>query len=188
MSRAIALTFDDGPDPEWTPRVLAALETADVTAMFFVMARNATSHPGLVRSMRARGHAVELHCTRHVRHTERDEDEIEADTHEGLTRLRSLGVVPTRWRTPWGIQASFTQKIAQRHGLALTGWTADSYDWTGDSAETMLARIAPDLGDGSLVLMHDGIGPGATREGCAETVRLVGMIASHAEARGLVLA
>jgi len=187
LSGAIALTFDDGPDPVWTPRVLAALGRVGAEATFFVMAPEAMSHPHLVRGIRTAGHAVEFHCTRHLRHTECTEDQIEADTGAGLRCLASLGVTPTRWRPPWGIQAPFTGQIAKRHRLSITGWTADSHDWTGADAESMLARIEPDLAHGGEILMHDGIGPGALREDCAETVRLVEAISRHAIEHGLTL-
>ena len=184
----MTLTFDDGPDPVWTPRVLTALGRSAATATFFVITPLASRYPQVVERVRAAGHAVELHCTRHVRHTECAEQEVERDTDEGLQRLGSLGVTPSRWRTPWGVQAPFTQDIATRRGLELTGWTADSHDWTGASAETMLDEIEDRLAPGAVVLMHDGIGPGALREGCSETVRLIDAIANLARARDVALA
>ena len=77
--------------------------------------------------------------------------------------------------------------MARRHGLTLTRWAADSHDWDGGDAESMLAYIAPELEQGGDVLMHDGIGPGARRTDCSETVRLVGAISRHAAERGLAL-
>jgi peptidoglycan-N-acetylglucosamine deacetylase len=183
----IALTFDDGPDPVWTPRVLSALASAEAHGTFFVIAPRAARYPHLVEQIQAAGHAVEYHCVRHLRHTDCTEDEVEADTREGLECLRALGATPTRWRTPWGISASFTERVARRHRLGLTRWAADSHDWAGGDAESMLAYIAPELEQGGEVLMHDGIGPGARREGCSETVRLVDAISRHATERGLTL-
>ena len=70
-------------------------------------------------------------------------------------------------------------------GLRLVGWTADSEDWRGDEADGMLARLAPGIEKGAVVLMHDGVGPGALREGCAGTVELVAPLVSLAASRGL---
>ena len=102
---SVALTFDDGPDPVWTPRVLEALEAAGVRATFFVIAPRAAEHPELVEATLAAGHEVELHCHRHLRHTETPRTEIERDTDAALAALGCLGVRPQRWRVPWGMEA-----------------------------------------------------------------------------------
>ena len=70
------------------------------------------------------------------------------------------------------MHASWTQEIAAAHDLELYGWDVDSHDWRGDGAEQMLAAVGPDLRAGAVVLLHDGLGPGALRQGCEETVPL----------------
>ena len=171
-SRA-ALTFDDGPDPLWTPKVLDALNRADVRATFFVIAPLALEHHRVVSAMLEAGHKVEFHCTQHVRHTHRSRREVEADTREGLGMLRKLGVEPRLWRPPWGVRAPWTKEAASGFGLELAPWSVDTHDWRGDAAPEMMRRVEPLLGPGSVVLMHDGLGPGARRSGCEETVALV---------------
>ena len=170
----VALTFDDGPDPIWTPRILGALERVSARATFFVTAPLALEHAGLVEAALGAGHEVELHCARHVRHTELSPREVEAEAREGLRALRSLGAEPRLWRPPWGVLAPWTWGIAATHGLEIVGWTADTHDWRGDGATEMLDSVEPLLRQGAVVLMHDGLGPGALREGCGETVKLVG--------------
>lgn len=154
---ALSLTFDDGPDPVWTPRVLAALAEAGARATFFVMARRAAGAPELVGAMRAAGHAVELHCLRHVRHRVAGRAAVARDTREALRLLGGLGVHPRGWRLPWGEAAPFSGAIAAAHGLTLCGWTLDTRDWRGDRAETMLAGVADEVRPGAVVLMHDGL-------------------------------
>jgi peptidoglycan-N-acetylglucosamine deacetylase len=168
-----ALTFDDGPEPSWTSQILDALDYADARATFFVIASLALEHPHIVSAMLDAGHEVQFHCTEHARHTRRSRREIEADTREGLRALQSLGVEPRLWRPPWGIRAPWTEEIAESFGLQLAPWSADTKDWRGDAAPEMLRRIEPLLGPGSVVLMHDGLGPGVRRTGCRETVALV---------------
>lgn len=182
---SIALTFDDGPDPQWTPLVLDALAAADARATFFVIAPLAAAHPELIARTQAEGHAVQLHCDVHVRHTDLSDNEVAADAGAALTRLRRLGVHPTQWRTPWGATRPYTELLARDFGLELVGWTADTEDWAGPSAEQMLAAVAAAITPGAVVLAHDGLGPGATRTGCAETVALIGPLAALAAARGL---
>jgi peptidoglycan/xylan/chitin deacetylase (PgdA/CDA1 family) len=181
----LALTFDDGPDPSGTPAVLCALRRAGTRATFFVIAGRAARHPGLLAAIRGAGHEVELHCGRHVRHTQATRSEIATDTREALAALRALGVAPRRWRTPWGVRAPWTGEVAAACGLELCGWSVDTHDWRGDAADAMLAAVGPALGPDAVVLMHDGIGPGARRRDCAQTAALIGPLV--AAARGRVL-
>jgi peptidoglycan-N-acetylglucosamine deacetylase len=184
---ALALTFDDGPDEVGTARVLDALQDAGARATFFPIATRAARHPALIARMLAEGHAVGLHCDEHVRHTERDEAWLRRDTARGLDRLASLGVHAGLWRTPWGVRAPWTPRVAAEHGLRLVPWSADTHDWRGDDAGSMLEEIRPGVVEGAIVLAHDGLGPGALREDCAETVDLIPRIAELAAARGLRL-
>jgi peptidoglycan/xylan/chitin deacetylase (PgdA/CDA1 family) len=184
----LALTFDDGPDPVWTPRVLDALAAHDARATFFVLAGPARAHPELVRRIAAAGHVVGVHAARHVRHTELSAAEGEADLRAALAAIAATGVPrPRHWRTPWGVEAAWTRPLADAHALELCGWTADTHDWRGDDAAGMLAAVTPalDARGGAVVLAHDGLGPGALRDGCAETVALVGPLVAAGRARGL---
>ncbi len=185
---ALALTFDDGPDPRWTPRVLDALASAGARATFFPIAPRAARQPALIARMLAEGHAVGLHCDVHVRHTARDEAWLRRDTAAALARMDALGVRPTLWRTPWGVLAPWTTRVAAAQGLRLVPWSVDTHDWRGDRAAAMLERIGPGLVSGAVVLAHDGLGPGALRGDCAETVALIPRVAELAGARGLRLA
>lgn len=182
---SVALTFDDGPDPLWTPLVLDDLAEAGASATFFVIAPRASNYPNLISRMRDEGHEVAFHCVEHIRHDARTRSEIEAETRAGLLALADLGQNPRHWRTPWGFVTPVTDETARELGLTLVGWTADTKDWHGDTSEEMLARVEVGLVDGAVVIMHDGIGPGATREGCAETVDLVKPLVALARSRGL---
>lgn len=151
--------------------------------LFFVAPR-AGRHPGLVSEVLRSGHSVEFHCSLHIRHTERTRREVEIDTREGLDILRDLGARPRIWRPPWGVLASFSEAVARECGLEMVTWTADTHDWRGDPASQMLGAVAPKVCPGAVVLMHDGLGPGARRSGCAETVTLVGRLVERARALG----
>jgi peptidoglycan/xylan/chitin deacetylase (PgdA/CDA1 family) len=183
----VALTFDDGPEPIWTERVLAALRERGAAATFFVDGRRALTHPELIAATVADGHEVGFHCMDHVRHSELSEVELEADVAAGLYALASLGIEPRAWRTPWGVVTDATRRVAAGHRLELCGWSFDSHDWRGDTRGEMLAALdrAGGLAAGEVVLMHDGIGPGARRSGCAETARLTGALLDRAAGAGL---
>jgi peptidoglycan/xylan/chitin deacetylase (PgdA/CDA1 family) len=180
----VALTFDDGPDPRWTPRILRELADAQAHATFFVIAPRAAAHPHLIDAIISQGHEIGLHCARHLRHTQTPRPIIEEDTLDALRTLRSLDVRPTRWRLPWGAAATWSPAVADAHRLSIVGWTADTHDWRGDSAAAMLDSVDPLIADHAVVLMHDGLGPGALRDGCLQTARLVAPLAHAIRARG----
>lgn len=180
----ISLTFDDGPDPKWTPRVLEELGRTGARATFFVVTPKARQHPRLISEIQLAGHRVEFHCVEHVRHTERTRSEVERDTRSGLGDLIALGVEPELWRTPWGITEPWTYEIAERFGLQIAPWTADTHDWRGDTAAEMLRATEPVLGAGATILMHDGLGPGALRDNCEETAALISPLVRRIRALG----
>jgi peptidoglycan-N-acetylglucosamine deacetylase len=182
---SLCLTFDDGPDPVWTPRLLDALKGAGARATFFPIVPRAATQPRLIARMRDEGHEVGLHGWAHLRHTEHPRATVAADTDRALGALAGLGVRPRRWRLPWGRAASFTADLAAERDLEVVGWTADSEDWRGGDADELLARVEPDLRPGAIVLLHDGLGPGARRGDCAATVALVPRLLAVGRARGL---
>ena len=184
MSDVVALTFDDGPDPSGTPAVLRALDAIGARATFFVVAPRALRHLALIRDVLTTGHDVQLHCWEHIRHSGLTRPELEAQTDRALDALARLGIAPTRWRTPWGDRAPWTEEVAAARGLELTGWTVDTRDWRGDGWTVMLARLEESLVPGDVVLMHDGVGPGARRNHCHATADLVAPLAALAAVRG----
>lgn len=183
--RTLNLTFDDGPDPRGTPRVLDALAETGAPATFFVLAQRAAAQPELIERIRSEGHAIGLHAHEHVRHSELSRAAGENDTDHALAVLAGLGVRPSRWRTPWGVEAEWTHAVAAQRDLELVHWDADTHDWRGDRVPAMLAAIAPRLRDGAIVLAHDGLGPGARRDDCAETAALIGPLVAAGRRLGL---
>ncbi len=183
----IALTFDDGPSPVWTPRILTALARRGAQATFFVQARRAVEQRELVEAMVAGGHEVAFHCLDHVRHSQRVWDGVASDLELGLEMLDRIGVRPRAWRAPWGIETDATRTLAAERGLRLWGWNVDTHDWRGDGVRRMFRALEAQGGlrAGDVILMHDALGPGARREGCGETVALTELLLARAGADGL---
>jgi peptidoglycan-N-acetylglucosamine deacetylase len=185
VSGTVSLTFDDGPDAAWTTHVLDTLDDCSVEATFFMVGERVRAQPDVAEMVLARGHDVQLHCDRHVRHTELSEQELASDTERGLDALAGIGVAATLWRAPWGVCTRATHDVAERFGLRLIGWSIDTHDWRGDGPSSMLQGARPLLCDGAVVLMHDALGPGALRQGCANTVRLLPALVQAMRSRGL---
>lgn len=185
---ALSFTFDDGPDETWTPLVLEQLARCEVTATFFMIGERVRVRPDLAGSVLAAGQEIQLHCHRHIRHTELTEAELLLDTETALDALAVIGVYPRLWRAPWGICNDASVRVAARLGLQLVSWSIDTRDWRGDRPLRMLAHARDQLLDGGAVLMHDAIGPGARRAGCQNTIALLPALAAAARARGLALA
>jgi peptidoglycan/xylan/chitin deacetylase (PgdA/CDA1 family) len=175
----LALTFDDGPDPRGTPAVLDALAGARVRATFFVLGDRAERYPELLARVRDEGHEVEVHGFAHLRHPRTTRRAVERDIDRALATIGGARL----WRIPWGHLAGYTRDVAKERGLRIVGWSADTHDWRGDSAEVMLAGL--DLAHGGIVLAHDGISVGARRETAEETARLVPCLVEAARRRGL---
>jgi peptidoglycan/xylan/chitin deacetylase (PgdA/CDA1 family) len=179
-------TFDDGPDPIWTPRVLAELDRCGAQATFFMVGERVERAAGLARAVVDRGHDVELHCHRHIRHIDLTDRELREDTRVALAAFARAGLPrPTRWRAPWGICTEATKRVATELELELVDWSADSHDWRGDASAEMLEAVDAEIEDGAIVLMHDGLGPGALRAGVGETVELIGPLSELAQERCL---
>jgi peptidoglycan-N-acetylglucosamine deacetylase len=184
--RSLALTFDDGPNEYWTPYVLGVLAQAGVSGTFFMIGDGLrAARTTAAQAVLDAGCDLQLHCDRHVRHSELSEAQIEADTLSALEAFAELGVRPTLWRTPWGVCTEATKRVAARHGLSLVGWTIDTHDWRGDSVASMLAVARAHFEDGGIVLMHDGLGPGSQRIGAQNTVELLLPLIAAARAEGL---
>jgi peptidoglycan/xylan/chitin deacetylase (PgdA/CDA1 family) len=187
VDKTLSLTFDDGPDPRWTRRILEVLRGADARATFFMVGERVREAPEIALAVLAAGHEVQLHCERHLRHSELSEAEIDRDTRAGLASLAAIGVRPTHWRTPWGVRTSGSERVARTHRLKLVGWTIDTHDWRGDSPAAMLDAARPLLADRAIVLMHDALGPGALRASCENTLALIEPLLVFARRKGLAV-
>jgi peptidoglycan-N-acetylglucosamine deacetylase len=157
-ARGVALTFDDGPSPEHTPRVLALLDQAGVKATFFVIGRKAEAHPELVREIAARGHAVALHSHAHDRlFSLRSARYVERDLRRGLDVIeRITGARPALFRPPVGHTSPRMARVVDALDLDIIGWSARGFDGlAGATPEGVAARVIPGLRDGAIVLLHD---------------------------------
>jgi peptidoglycan/xylan/chitin deacetylase (PgdA/CDA1 family) len=157
-SRGVVLTFDDGPDPTWTPRVLATLAEHEATATFFVIARKAEAHPELVKAILDAGHAVGLHSYAHDRMLSlRGERRVRDDLQRGIAVLEGItGARPTLFRPPIGHTNPIIARVADALDLTVVGWTVSGHDGIASAnVDHVVTRVRRDLRDGVIVALHD---------------------------------
>jgi len=158
MRGEIALTLDDGPDPEITPRVLEQLDRVGAKVTFFCIAERARAQPALTREIVARGHSVQNHSQVH-RHNfsllgpRGMAAEIER-AQDTLTEI--TGVRPTCFRAPAGLRNPFLDPVLHRLGLRLVSWTRRGFDTRERDPQRVLMRLCSGLARGDILLMHDG--------------------------------
>lgn len=172
----VGISFDDGPDPEVTPRVLEILAErrvggARVGASFFVIGRRAAAHPELITEILRRGHRIENHTYRHPHHfaflgpraQAREIDETQ-DLLEDLTGRR-----PEWFRAPAGIRNPFLDPLLTWRGLRLASWTRRGFDTVDGRPHRVTRRLVRGLASGDVTLLHDG---SAARDGNGRPVVL----------------
>ena len=160
----VALTFDDGPSPEVTPRVLDILRQGQAKATFFVVGRQVELNPSLARRVTHEGHALGNHTYSHPSlfcflspGRLREEIERAQDTIHRVT-----GVRPRHFRSPVGQRHPILKLALERAGLELVLWRLRTYDTRAVTSETLRRRILERVRPGAIVLMHDRSGPGAS--------------------------
>lgn len=156
--REIALTIDDGPHPEVTPRVLDLLDAAQAKASFFCIGRQARQYPALCRAIVARGHRVENHGDSHSSlFATFGFGRMQADIAAAQSTLADItGQAPQFFRPTAGLRNPFLDPVLHRLGLRLATWTRRPYDTREGSPRTVYQRLIRDLSAGDILLMHDG--------------------------------
>jgi len=156
--QAVALTVDDGPDPQVTPQVLALLEAQGVHATFFCIGSQVRAHPGLAREILARGHDVENHSERHLHRFSLLGPQSMAD--EVLRAQESIaavtGVAPRFFRAPAGLRNPFLEPVLARADLQLVSWTRRGFDTVRCDAAGITRRLTRGMAGGDILLVHDG--------------------------------
>ncbi|MES2711433.1 MAG: polysaccharide deacetylase family protein [Pseudomonadota bacterium] len=166
----VALTFDDGPDPAVTPRVLDMLDRHGARATFFCIGEKAQAHPALMREIAARGHAIGNHTMRHLGWFAMLGIGGQRSEWVGAQRvLDQLGVASTLARTPLGLRSPLSDYALHQAGLRHIGWSRRGFDTLSGDAAVVLNRLARGLGEGDIILLHDA---GARRDRNGEPVCL----------------
>ena len=156
--REVALTIDDGPDPQVTPAVLDLLDAAGARATFFCIAERARLYPQLVREIVRRGHAVENHSHVHGHHFSLlGPRGFAREILAAQTILAGIaGDAPRFFRAPAGLRNPFLAPVLHRLGLVLASWTRRGFDTRERDPQRVLQRLTRGLAAGDILLLHDG--------------------------------
>jgi peptidoglycan/xylan/chitin deacetylase (PgdA/CDA1 family) len=159
----VALTFDDGPDPDATPRLLRLLAARNLRATFFLIGTRAAQHPDVVRAIADAGHEVGNHTWRHRNAWLLPPAAAVREITEGARILGDiLGRAPRLYRPPWGIVNAATLATARRLGLVTVLWSIQHEGLRPRTPAAQLRHVTDRLHDGAIVDLHDAPGlPGA---------------------------
>lgn len=168
-ARRLALTFDDGPDPRYTPRLLDDLAKENVKAIFFVLTPKAQAHPELIRRMLDEGHLVGFHGLSHRGLWGKGLRGTAKNFLIGLDGLRQAGCADVRYfRPPYGNLNLFALRYLKRVGLELMLWDVMVQDWRADTTPALLVKkLKERVRDGSVICLHDS-GEGSAAPGAPE--------------------
>lgn len=182
----VALTFDDGPDPDVTPRVLDVLDRHRMKATFFCVGAKVRAHPEIVAEIVRRGHAVENHSFDHVH----------AFAMMGPWRMQrqiaaaqaaiasAAGEPPRFFRAPFGFRNPWLDALLVKFGLRYVSWTRRGFDTVRSDARAMTRALTRDLAAGDVLLMHDG-NCGHTADGQPVVLAVLPAVLEILESRGL---
>ena len=177
-SKIVALTFDDGPDPANTPRILRILRRHEVKATFFVNGWAVNAYPELVRREFRQGHVVGNHGYWHSDLTTLSEDEVRRELWDTNTAITAAGVPqPNLFRPPYGNTNATVEGVASSLGMTQTLWAVDAYDRVNPPPpQELCERVVGGVSPGAIVVMHDG--------GSIYTDDALGCIIRRLKARG----
>jgi peptidoglycan/xylan/chitin deacetylase (PgdA/CDA1 family) len=180
----VALTFDDGPDPESTPEFLDQLDALGWHATFFMLGEMTRRDPGLARAVAERGHEIAVHGDVHGNMLRRTpwhtRDDIRR-AHDSV--VAATGVEPRWFRPPFGISSYASQRVARDLGMTTVLWTTWGRDWRREATpDTVFADVTRRYVDGGTVLLHDSdctSYPGSWRSALGALPRLADEFASR---------
>ena len=174
----VYLTFDDGPHPTWTPRVLSILRKYGVRGVFFELGQNVSYYPSITRSLRSYGNLIGNHTWSHPNLTTLSTTSVTWQ----LNKMESaLGYRPRCVRPPYGATNSRIASIIASRGQRQILWTVDPRDWSRPGTTTIVNRVLASVAPGARILLHDG---GGDR---SQTVAALDLLIPKLRARGYVI-
>jgi peptidoglycan-N-acetylglucosamine deacetylase len=155
----VALTFDDGPNAEATPRILEALRARGVRATFFLLGRHVERYPQIARQIAEDGHAIGNHGFHHRKLHLKSPAYVRDDLERGARAIEAATGVRPRWfRAPHGFRSPWVNDVARSLGEEVVGWSLGVWDSDRPGVDTIVRRAVDGTRGGSILLLHDGDG------------------------------
>lgn len=155
-TRKIALTFDDGPHPSFTYRILDILDRYGVKATFFMIGTNVEYYPEVAREVLRRGHEIGNHTYSHHRLTKMDEGTLTDELKKCEATMQDvLNYRPKLFRPPEGVVSNAVRSCADCRGYTVVLWSVDTRDWEIKETDAIVNHIMKEVKPGAIVLMHD---------------------------------
>lgn len=155
--KKIAITFDDGPNPQYTPKVLKLLSDFDAKATFFCIGKNVEMHPEILKSIHDQGHLIGNHSFSHRYGI--DFNKAKEWTHEidqtDAAIAKVIGTKPQLFRPPYGVTTPHLAEAIKQTGHKVIGWNIRSYDTALKNPKTVLNLITKNVTPGAIILLHD---------------------------------
>lgn len=151
----VAITFDDGPDSTFTPKILDIVKEHNVVATFFVQGNHVKVYPEILKRINEEGHTIGNHSYNHPQFTKLANTQIDwqvTRTEEEIKKV--IGKKPTLFRAPYGDVNKKVVSQIKRKGYKLIQWNIDTNDWRGRSAKNIIATVQKNLKPGSIILQH----------------------------------
>lgn len=184
LGQALLLSFDDGPDPLYTPQLIQTLARYEVKALFFLIGRQMEQHPQLVQELRRQGHSLGWHGPEHHNMWLMGY----SATKKALAASAALTTGqpgPAWYRPPYGNVNLFTLLLARKYGLRLLLWTTMIQDWRLTPDHILVERLLSRSGPGSVICLHDcGEGSSAEPGAPAHTIAALEMFIPAIQAQG----
>jgi peptidoglycan-N-acetylglucosamine deacetylase len=186
---AVALTFDDGPHPEGTLRVLELLARADARATFFLVGEQVERFPELAAGIVAAGHEIGVHCHRHRSLVRLWPSQTRNDLRQAAETIRTAtGIEPRRYRPPYGMLTMPALREARRQGWETVLWRRDGRDWwAAATPDSIAAKLLCKVRGGDVLLLHDADWYGAPRS-WERTAPALELVLEQLAGRGLRVA
>lgn len=185
----VALTFDDGPDPTYTPRLLDALRSYDVKATFFVIADKALQRPEIIERMLEEGHEVQIHGFHHWMVPLLLPKQTRKQASGAAQALaQRFPIQPTWYRPTWGLSNLVTLTSPACRALRLVTWSVMVGDWRVTPSSVLLERIVSQMRPGDIIVLHDSDETWGAEAGAPESViALIPQLVESVTKQGLQL-
>ena len=184
--KLVAITFDDGPSPVWTPKILDALQKAGVKATFFMIGEHVLKYPEIAQRVIKEGHEIGNHSFDHHVLIYYTMDELEKEINSGEEAIRKVtGVTTLYFRPPKAWLTAAEKKKLKEMGYEVILWSLNSKDWVTFDDKYIIRYLVRHVRPGDIILFHDSGGVFNTEGGSRhETVLTIGKLVEKLEDRG----